>query len=263
MMKYIVVDLEATCWSQESDPELAEQQSTESEIIEIGAVALDEALAPLSEFQRFVRPVRHPALTAFCTSLTTITQAEVDGAELFESVHADFDAWMGGSGGAGLGFVSWSRYDHRQLTEQCRRAGLPLPGWRAIDAKVEFTEWARGHVGRRLRLGMARALEHLGLPQDGTAHRGIDDARNLVKIFQHLRDPRNISPQGRTVLESMAERHPLPTHIGHFKPSDASARSWFPRVQRELVRLELAADLGLGRGLAVTARGLDVVATER
>ncbi|MEN9576703.1 MAG: hypothetical protein RL514_4558 [Verrucomicrobiota bacterium] len=51
------------------------------EIIEIGAVAVRaEDGVPLAEFQSFVRPVRHPRLTPFCTQLTSIQQTDVDGA---------------------------------------------------------------------------------------------------------------------------------------------------------------------------------------
>ena len=48
-VRFLVVDLEATCWSREDDPVLAQQQGEVSEIIEIGAVALDEDLGVLGE----------------------------------------------------------------------------------------------------------------------------------------------------------------------------------------------------------------------
>ena len=258
-MRYLVVDLEATCWSKEEDPTLALIQSEESEIIEIGAVALDESLAPIDEFQRFVRPVRHPKLSGFCTKLTTITQQDVDTASDFDVVYAQFDAWMGGAGGAGLDFVSWSRYDHRQLVHQCHVAGLSRPCWSATDAKVEFTDWVRGHTGKRRRFGMARALAYLGLEACGTAHRGIDDARSLVKIFQHIRDPANLSEHALSVLSVAVELHPLPVNVGHLRKVDPWVRQWFPRVKKELLRLRLAEDLGLGRGLRLTSQGLRVV----
>ena len=39
-----------------------------------------DTLKVVDEFASFVRPVRHPQLTAFCTELTSITQAQVDAA---------------------------------------------------------------------------------------------------------------------------------------------------------------------------------------
>ncbi|MFT5683210.1 MAG: inhibitor of KinA sporulation pathway (predicted exonuclease) [Myxococcota bacterium] len=256
-MRFIAVDLEATCWLEADDPELSAAQAEESEIIEIGAVMLDDALLPVSEFQRFIRPVRHPHLSRFCTELTSITQADVEAAELFSSVYEAFVSWMDGTEGVGL--VSWSRYDHNQLVTESEAAGLPMPSWTPIDAKEEFTAWARGHTGRRLRFGLSRALTHLDIPVTGTAHRGIDDARSLVSVFQHIRDPDHRSPNATRALEMLNERHPRPANVGHIRSRWSDAKTWYPRTSRELTRLGLAEDVGQGRGLQLTERGLSLV----
>ena len=58
-MRYIVVDLEATCWENVRDYE-------RMETIEIGAVELPAADAPpCREFSRFIRPVAEPGLSEF------------------------------------------------------------------------------------------------------------------------------------------------------------------------------------------------------
>ncbi|HWO78436.1 MAG TPA: 3'-5' exonuclease, partial [Bacillus sp. (in: firmicutes)] len=43
-------------------------------------------------------------------------------------------------------------------------------------------------IGKERGVGMARALEMLKLPLEGTHHRGIDDARNIAKIFVRIFD---------------------------------------------------------------------------
>ena len=69
---YLIIDFEATCANDGSVPR------GEMEIIEIGAVLVEAAtFGTLGTFQSFVRPVRHPMLTPFCTELTTITQSDV------------------------------------------------------------------------------------------------------------------------------------------------------------------------------------------
>ena len=76
---YMVMDLEATCCNDESFP------TSEMETIEIGAlIVCGETLKPVSKFCTFIKPVRHPQLTKFCTSLTSITQADVDNAPTFK-----------------------------------------------------------------------------------------------------------------------------------------------------------------------------------
>jgi len=63
-MHYIILDLEATCWEEKSDKA--------NEIIEIGAVKLDENLEVVDTFSQYVRPVISPELSDFCKTLTSI-----------------------------------------------------------------------------------------------------------------------------------------------------------------------------------------------
>ena len=80
-------------------------------------------------------------------------------------------------------FCSWGAYDLNQLKQDCRHHGLEMP--LKVDhrnLKAEFS--ARLGLGRKF--GMAGALSKLGLQIEGTHHRGIDDARNIARIFNHI-----------------------------------------------------------------------------
>jgi inhibitor of KinA sporulation pathway (predicted exonuclease) len=167
------VDLEATCSKDETIVR------AEMEIIEIGAVMVHaESLESLSEFQTFIRPLRHPELTDFCTALTTITQADVDGAPEFPPAFAAFESWVRGWGDAILS--SWGAYDKNQLQDDCRRHKVRYPfGKRHLNIKKAFGK----SVGIKRGLGMKAALELAGLPLSGTHHRGIDDARNIAALL--------------------------------------------------------------------------------
>jgi 3'-5' exoribonuclease 1 len=171
----IVVDLEATCWD-EREPVLASQQRGETEVIEIGAVLLAGTPSPAT-FRAFVRPVRRPALSAFCTELTGITQADVADARPFPEVFRSFLAFCGGDDD--LVFASWGAWDDAMLRKECKRHGLPAPRWSAVNVKALF-------AARRERLPLGAALADLGLPFDGRPHRGLDDARNVVRVLAWL-----------------------------------------------------------------------------
>ncbi len=183
-MRYIIVDLESTCWQNVRAP--VEIKET----IEIGAVALERPAGPVSsEFVRLVRPVARPQLSAFCTELTSITQAEVDRADYFWQVWPEFLAWIGHEPWT---FCCWGNYDVHQLRADCRRHGLAeLMILRFINLKTAFANYHQLH-----RCGMPGALEFLGLRLEGRHHRGIDDAHNIAKIAMHLL-PR-IEPRGAT-----------------------------------------------------------------
>ncbi len=170
----LVVDLECTCHARGTAP-----TGFFSEIIEIGAVLVDmTALHPTWEFCRLVRPRFHPNLSAFCTRLTTITQAQVDnGIDLAAALddlrqQPHFDRAL---------FTSWGFYDRHMFEDACERYGLKQPFSAHISLKHEHAAYFR-----RAPIGMARALNHLGLALEGTHHRGIDDARNISRIATRL-----------------------------------------------------------------------------
>ena len=165
----IVFDLEATCWPEGT---VVERQET----IEIGAVRLGPDLKPAGEFQPFVKPVGEARLSDFCRELTGIRQEQVDGAEPFPRVLAEFEAW---GGGAPVRWASWSGYDLRQLNADCQRHAFPLPATMEchLDLRRLFSE-----LQEKEPVTMKRALELSGLTLQGSHHRGIDDARNIARL---------------------------------------------------------------------------------
>jgi inhibitor of KinA sporulation pathway (predicted exonuclease) len=132
--------------------------------------------APTREFSAFVRPIAEPILSDFCRQLTSIRQKDVDRADDFSVVFPEFVEWIGEEP---FFLCSWGQYDLTQFRMDCERHHLPLPPSfeRHINLKKEFSN----QLGVKS-MGMARALAKVGLPLTGTHHRGIDDARNIVRL---------------------------------------------------------------------------------
>lgn len=172
----LVLDLEATCC------DLKTIKSHRTEIIEIGAVMVDvENLTPSSEFQTFIKPVRHPTLTEFCRQLTSISQEQVDAAPIYPEAITQFQGWLANY--PNFIFGSWGDYDRRQFKQDSKFHRLPYPiASEHLNLKKKFAE--NQQLDRPY--GMAHALKFVGLPLDGTHHRGIDDARNIVKLMPYI-----------------------------------------------------------------------------
>ena len=178
-MNFIVLDLEATCWQTER-----ERQGRVQEIIEIGAVKLNEEGDELGRFERFIRPVVQPQLSDFCQKLTSITQVMVNQARPFVEVLPDFQDWIDLDEDYLL--CSWGFFDQKILAKNCELHDF--------DAS-----WTKSHIsvkhqyprikGLRNAIGLRNAVEREGFEFEGTHHRGIDDALNLAKIvlrYLHL-----------------------------------------------------------------------------
>lgn len=170
---YLVIDLEATCSDDGTVPK------HEMEIIEIGAVMVAAGtLLPIAEHQTFVRPTRHRYLTAFCISLTSIGQSDVDAAPSFADAVKTLATWAYAF--PSILFCSWGDYDRIQLRSDCAHHRVTYPfGSGHVNLKRAFSAMR----GLEKKPGMAQALASVGLELAGTHHRGIDDARNIARLL--------------------------------------------------------------------------------
>ncbi|GAA4525028.1 3'-5' exonuclease [Amycolatopsis samaneae] len=173
-----VIDVEATCWDGPPPP------GSVSEIIEIGLTVVDvPARRRVSRHRVLVRPARS-AVSAFCTTLTGLTRAEVDrGVPFAEACRILVEEHGAGE----RPWASWGEYDRRQFARQSQADGVAYPfGYPTerthTNAKAVFAE---AH-GLRRKPGMAQALQHAGLPLEGRHHRGEDDAWNIAALVLDL-----------------------------------------------------------------------------
>lgn len=170
--RVIVFDVEATCWREA-------QFNKQKETIELGAVRYLAGEPPEAwpAYQTFVRPVRHPKLSSFCTSLTGIAQADVDGAPPFPAAFLAFLEWSKPL--EETVFASWSPYDVWQLDLDLTHHGLPKLALAHLDVK----KLASRALGRKSFEATARALD---VPLPEGRHRALGDARTTAAILDRL-----------------------------------------------------------------------------
>jgi len=178
---YLIIDLEATCWSKDTPEGRVKSNRNENEIIEIGAAVINDNYEILHSIGFFVKPVLNPILSDFCKKLTTIQQSDVDKADTLNIVWPKFEDELLKLGGYRLKemtFGSWGYYDCRQLARDCKRQEIQFPFTFHINIKEEFAQL------RHIRpCGTLQALKLCGLQFEGAHHRGVDDARNIARIF--------------------------------------------------------------------------------
>ncbi|KAM9111216.1 ERI1 exoribonuclease 3 isoform X10 [Orcinus orca] len=172
-----------------------------------------------STFHMYVQPVVHPQLTPFCTELTGIIQAMVDGQpslqqvlELLQEVrparlpHCSLpldasclsgvqrlrwrvDEWMAKEGlldpNVKSIFVTCGDWDLKvMLPGQCQYLGLPVADYfkQWINLKKAYS-FAMGCWPKNGLLDMNKglSLQHIGRP-----HSGIDDCKNIANIMKTL-----------------------------------------------------------------------------
>jgi inhibitor of KinA sporulation pathway (predicted exonuclease) len=168
----LVIDVEATCWQGKPPKDQL------SEIIEIGLCLLDVATGQRSAPRSiFVKPQRSK-LSDYCVELTTITPEMLENgldfkaacALLREEYKADERTW-----------ASYGDYDRLQFIKQCEKFQVPYPFGRT---HINVKNLLALQYQLKREVDLRHGLDLLGLPFEGTLHRGSDDAWNIAAVLE-------------------------------------------------------------------------------
>ena len=175
MKNYLIIDLECTC-----DEDKNNFNRNKMEIIEIGAVLVDENFNLIDEFSTFVKPTINPTLTSFCTKLTTITQKDVDDAPYIEEALDSLRSFARQNGF--YTFVSWGGFDYRQIKRETALKGID----NVLKSKnINYKDNYKEITGVRA-TSITRALRDLKTDFKGTQHRAVYDAKNIYRIVKRI-----------------------------------------------------------------------------
>lgn len=186
-MKYVVVDLEMNPLAKEYE---TERFICKDEVIEIGAVLLDEEFQEIGSFMTLVKPKYNDVIEKKITKLTGITTEMVQAAPSFENAADMFLQWCGSISGE-IAFLQWSEADLHQFSCEMQLKGYEpsvmyegfLENW--CDFQKEFGET----LGVEKQLSLQKALMYSGLDAEGKLHDALFDARNTGRLVRIVRTP--------------------------------------------------------------------------
>ncbi len=179
MKNFIILDLE---WNQSPDGKRCSVAELPFEIIEIGAVKLDETFALVDEFHQLIKPkVYHQMHHA----ISEVTQMDMqvlrrEGKSFPEAM----DTFMGWCGGNHV-FCTWGSMDLLELQRNLSYYGMhnpfPVP-FLYYDVQKLYGLFLE--KGRKPSLDAA--IEHLNLHEDRPFHRALNDAYYTGKVLGQL-----------------------------------------------------------------------------
>ncbi|HWO75196.1 MAG TPA: 3'-5' exonuclease [Bacillus sp. (in: firmicutes)] len=174
LQQYIFFDFEMLCSNRGMKFE-------EMEAIRLGAVKYDLQTQKISYFDRFIRPQNQKKLTPFCTELTGITDDDLNNAQDFKEVFAEFLYWVGGVKRSQ--FFSWSKSDLARLKIDAARNELPSRTIQKIEKRyVDFQAIFSKRV-TKAHFSVQNALELYGKEFIGDMHNPMWDAYNTLQIY--------------------------------------------------------------------------------
>lgn len=185
----------------EMNPIAAENRSPDDpvrhEIIEIGAVKLDPDYRLIDRYDKFVRPERN-TITKKITSLTGITQADVENAPVLADALEDFADWIGEGP---VRVYSWSDSDRIQLFGECdlKELYIPDPFFRWMDFQRVYTRLVG--LSRRSNLSLQNAIGSVEQSFEGRQHRAVDDAEMSASLLTLVKDKEAFAERTRIIQQ--------------------------------------------------------------
>ncbi len=180
MSKYVIFDLEMCRVAKHKRTYLFPYAS---ELIQIGAVLMDETYTVVDRFQTYVKP-QLGALDPFITNLTGIKPEHLKGAPSTEEALERFANWIPDD----AFLVEWSDSDRSQLYHELDGKGICNERledflYDVIDCQEAFGE--KMNTDRQYMLSEALIIAAIDDYSDG-AHDALVDAINTAKLFKKI-----------------------------------------------------------------------------
>lgn len=202
-MYYIVLDLEfnqafpfKNGHKAEPDPECP------FEIIQIGAVKLDENFEKIDTFDVTISPKLYPRLHPFVEKITGITQESLENQPFFPEAYLAFLTFIG-KGPSIL--CCWGDDDIKSLFRNICYYNLDFDS--LTDSYINVQSYASSYLnleaGRAV--GLKNAVVELGIPVSAAFHNALNDAVYTAEIFRLVR-PEQIIPKTFQPLTMLAKK---------------------------------------------------------
>lgn len=178
-MNYIVFDLE---WNQSPDGKKCTNKRLPFEIIEIGAVKLDEERKPADTFHRIIRPQVYSWIHDSIHEVIHLDYKDLLNGVSFPQAAREFLEWCGED----YVFCTWGNQDLMEFQRNMKYYDMLclLPGpVRYYDAQKLFS-WFHEH--KKQRRGLEYAVDTLGLAKNRCFHRAEEDAEYTAEVFRCL-----------------------------------------------------------------------------
>ncbi len=182
-MNHIIIDFEMNRIPRRH---ASECKGLKNEIIEIGAVRLNDNLKIMNRFDMYVMPQYNKRITPVVTDITGITMKTLQGADTFDIALKKFCDWIGEEP---TKFYSWSNTDKYQLFGE---AELKLKNHSEVTKK--FRRWIDlQRIFSRL-MGVSHPISlinALGMTKEffhGMEHSAVDDAENTAYLLMLMKD---------------------------------------------------------------------------
>ena len=198
--KYVVVDLEMCKVCGKAS---REEFGYGTELIQIGAVLLDENYRIMSSFCSFVRP-EYGHVDRYIQKLTGISEEDVKDADRASTILERFAEWVDKD----AVMVSWSYVDRAQIKHEMSAKGIRIAKLEAMfDSWIDCQKIFSDKMLTRKAYKLSEALIYGGIDYAEGAHDALVDANNTALLFAKMNTEEDFASTCFFKSEEQEEEH--------------------------------------------------------
>lgn len=178
-MKYIVMDLE---WNQSNTGKETEKEQIPFEIIEIGAIKLNEQGEMLGEFSQLIKPVVYHEMHRITSQLIHMQMQELERGRPFAQVAGEFLDWCGEE----YLFCTWGGADLTEFQRNMRYHEMtPLSDGPICYLDIQKL-FSIAYEDGKSRRALESAVDYLEIKKDIPFHRAFSDAYYTAAVLKKI-----------------------------------------------------------------------------
>lgn len=220
-MNHIMIDLEMN----KITKQIRDRKKLSSELIEIGAVKMNENFDFIDKYQTYVSP-DFGEMDTLIIELTGITDEKLKNAPSFCEAMDDFAAWIGGEPAK---FYSWSMSDIRQFQNEAdfkEYSGDIID--RMTNNWVDFQQEYSRLLGISKKIKLNEAVAAADYEFTGDQHTALADAVNTAEILRLSKDKKEFERVMKPVLDLFRPEKEEPTLLDMYPEFFASLMKELP-----------------------------------
>ncbi len=196
-MNKIFIDLEMNKIAREHKEA---RKRTIFEIIQIGAVKINDENEEVDSFNEYVRPELSSEMDRKIEKLTGIHFEQIAEADILENVFRRFVDWCGHD----CEIYSWSNTDKCQIIAEYEIKGLQLPAGteRLFEHWHDYQEDFGTLFPHQKPMKLSTAVFLAGLDFSGREHDGLNDARSTAQLYILMQDDMSYKNFKKKVLSN-------------------------------------------------------------
>lgn len=161
------------------------------EIIQIGAIKLNENLEIISEFNELIRPIVHTNINPYVENITKINNDMLANCDIFSNVYKRFLNFIGNEEAI---LCVWGKADIKEFLRNIKFNSLPTSLFPSKYIDVQKHTSKIFNLSKGTQIGLKTAVKLLNIDFQDNFHDAFYDALYTYKVYKKIYNP-SITPK--------------------------------------------------------------------